>query len=70
MAVDWRQIEELPEKLKDGRSVLLWDGDYLELGEWSKETWYGSPGWVDLYVGNPIEGVTHFAEVSPPECGG
>lgn len=74
--IPWRPIAELPDELKDGREVLLWD-DGVEVVRWGTHhpLWdldkYGStpPGpeqaWLDN-DGMAIHHATHFAEITPP----
>ncbi|WP_443019134.1 helix-turn-helix domain-containing protein [Sphingomonas sp.] len=57
--IPWRPIAELPDALKDGREVLVWDAwPYVaswEGGDWRIQDW--------IPVGEP----THFAEINAPE---
>lgn len=35
--IDWTPIADLPEHLKDGREVLLWDGEHgAMVGQWTR----------------------------------
>lgn len=64
---DWKPIAELPDALKDGRQVLLWDGD-ANVCRWRE----GFPvGWdtgaaSEIY-GDPVmvESPTLYAEIEP-----
>jgi hypothetical protein len=60
--IDWTPIADIPEHLKDGRSLLLW----CEGGAMVGSYWQG--GWIS---GNGDVEPTHFAEINPPgECDG
>ena len=52
-------IATIPDDRKDGRDVLLWAGRPLT-GMWVDE-------WCDTVLGQPIVGVTHWADVQGPE---
>lgn len=66
--ITWRPIAELPDELKDGREVLLWDGDRADVGSWAIERWWDNgPGWNDTGEGAPLLDVTHFAEINAPD---
>ena len=65
--IPWQPVEELPDHLKDGREVLVWDGHCADVATWSLPRWMGNePGWNDTTEGGPIDGVTHFCEIQPP----
>ncbi|MEC3912185.1 hypothetical protein U5A82_17400 [Sphingobium sp. CR2-8] len=75
MAIDWRPIAELPDNLKDGREVLLWEtvaGIGAEIASWSPSAMWkplavrNKEGvWCDR-AGFTIRGITHYAEIGPP----
>lgn len=65
--IDWRPIEEIPDELKDGRQVLLWDGVFgAQVARWQR---FWDTGFASEIDGDPIavEDATHFAEISPPD---
>lgn len=59
--ITWRPIAELPDELKDGREVLLWDEDGAETCIWHGAAWMHTAGGVFVYD------ATHFAEINAPE---
>lgn len=63
----WRPIADLPDDLKDGRKVLLWEPSGADVGCWS-DTRYPSDGagWVETQEFLPMDGVTHYAEINAP----
>lgn len=67
--IPWRPIAELPDELKDGRQVLLWDADepagYAAVVA-SFSALGGSLGcWRnDEFL--PLQNPTHFAEITQP----
>jgi hypothetical protein len=70
--ITWRPIAELPDELKDGRTLLVWGppGFHTEAA-WSP-TRYGNGG--DLIEpgfiwdgGALMSEVTHFSEINAPE---
>lgn len=66
-AIEWLPIADLPDALKDGREVLLWDGSNADVGIWSIQRWWDDgPGWNETTEGGPLYHVTHFAEINPP----
>lgn len=66
MSILWIAISELPEELKDGREVLLWDGDSADVCTWTVRNWDGEQSWIDTGVGGPITDVTHYCEINAP----
>lgn len=69
--ISWRPIGDLPEHLKDGREVLVWDGFCADVVTWLPGPRWGSEGdgWIETTEGGPIDGVTHFADIVGPERG-
>jgi hypothetical protein len=68
--IDWKPIAEMPEALKDGRQVLVWqDGSpIIETGAHIC-LWFN--GWVsnEAYYGEQQimpDNVTHYAEINAP----
>lgn len=68
-SIDWIPIADLPDYLKDGREVLLWDGDSADVGTWSNtaDFGHGEPGWSETTEGGRLLGITHFAELNVPD---
>lgn len=65
--IEWQPIAELPEELRDGREVLLWVGFGADVGVWLQQRLGSGAGWAeDDFDKYPIDGVTHFAEITPP----
>lgn len=71
--ITWTPIEQLPDELKDGRTIFLWtgtskDGFHIE-ASWHETRWTPAgekvPGWVDDGGAIMCE-VNHFAEITPP----
>lgn len=66
---EWRPIKEIPSELKDGRQVLLWEGQVIAC-RWSVanivQGW--DSGFASEVDGEPImvEFATHYNEVTPP----
>ena len=74
--VDWKPIETLPARLKDGREVLLWETvveGRAEFAAWSPAGPAHMPVayqiangvWADR-DGCTIHGINHYAEIDPP----
>lgn len=64
--MDWKPIETMPEEMRDGRRVMLYNpmaGGYTSEyrdGHWPLYLWAGSVGhWY------PVP--THYAVITPPE---
>jgi hypothetical protein len=67
--ITWTPIGQLPDELKDGREVLLWDADEPEGYRATTATFSslegGLGGWRnDEFI--KVENPTHFAEITPP----
>lgn len=64
--IDWLPIADLPERLKDGRKVLLWDWSGAQTAEWNGRGWH--TGFASELDGDPImvDDPIHFAEISEP----
>jgi hypothetical protein len=71
--ITWRPIAQLPDELKDGREVLLWEED----GAATVAIWidYDPDGyvpegpfasWSDERGPLGFLTITHFAEITPP----
>ncbi len=74
--IDWRPIADIPDALKDGREVLLWEvavEGRAEIAAWSPAGPAHMPPayqlangvWSDR-EGYTIRGVTHFADIGSP----
>ncbi|MDO6416242.1 hypothetical protein Q4F19_17785 [Sphingomonas sp. BIUV-7] len=63
--IHWQAIAAMPDDRKDGRDMLLWNGD-AEVGAWFDNGLDG-PGWAGTRDVLPIENVTHWADISLPE---
>ena len=64
--IDWRHIDDLPDALKDGRYVLLWETvveGRVEVASWeSAYAWAKSDEGVWCNIdGSTVHGITHFA---------
>lgn len=57
LTTEWFPICGIPDDRKDGRDVLLWNGQ-LVLASWCD-------GWCDA-VGRQVHGVTQWADVEGP----
>jgi hypothetical protein len=58
--ITWRPISELPDELKDGREVLLWEAGDAIVGQFG-----ANDEWM---IGLDVAVVpTHFAEINGPE---
>jgi len=62
--IGWQPIEAMPLDRKDGRQMLLWDGNPA-IGSWG-EHYSGGEGWNDTGEHLPIDGVTYWADINPP----
>ncbi len=61
--IPWEPIANLPENRKDGRRMLLWEGDVPVIGRWDCER----ECWEDPESMHLIEDVTHWADITPPQ---
>ncbi|MBX3561737.1 MAG: hypothetical protein KF780_07965 [Sphingomonas sp.] len=48
----------MPDDLKDGRPLLLWDGEQARTGCAIGDAWF--------WIGDLFNEPTHFAEINPP----
>ena len=63
--ITWLPISELPDALKDGREVLVWDVESgAMVAEWVLHM-SDPAAWKDVVGLNPLT-PTHFAEINPP----
>lgn len=65
--LEWLPIRDLPERLKDGRDVLLWNGESLEavIGVW--DCLHGGPmDWYCRDQGLLVPNVTFYLELTEP----
>lgn len=70
-SIDWIPIADMPDTLKDGREVLLWETvsrGGSEVATWDPaDRWAGPKRGVWCSTdGATIHGITHFAEITPP----
>jgi hypothetical protein len=74
--IDWNPIADIPDALKDGREVLLWETNVegqAEIATWDPagpahmpiERLLTEGVWCDR-DGATIHGITHFAEINAP----
>ncbi|MDO6414439.1 hypothetical protein Q4F19_08615 [Sphingomonas sp. BIUV-7] len=63
--IHWHAIALMPDDRKDGRDMLLWNGD-AEVGAWFDDGFEGA-GWAATRDVLPIEKVTHWADINSPE---
>jgi hypothetical protein len=65
----WAPIETITSDRRDGRTMLLWaDGDTIR-GRWAvnppgRKNW---SGWEEPDQWHAINGVSHWADINPPE---
>lgn len=65
--IDWKPTAAMPEDRKDGRDMLVWNGQ-ADVAVWAQERWRDEgPGWNDTGEGMPINEVTFWADINPPE---
>lgn len=68
--ITWRPIAELPDELKDGRDVLLWEDGSAALANWVDyspgDVGGKSANWHDERGSLGHATVTHFAEINGP----
>ncbi|SLJ91217.1 hypothetical protein [Novosphingobium mathurense] len=60
--IPWEPIDILPPDRKDGRRMLLWEGDLPVIGRWDAER----QGWEDPEDMHLLEEITHWADINPP----
>lgn len=56
--IDWIPTGNMPDDLKDGRPLLLWDGEQARTGCAIGDAWF--------WIGDLFNEPTHFAEINPP----
>ncbi len=63
--IAWKPVAEMPEEMKDGRSVLFWS----EVTGWIILEWHrGRRGWFDEMDRQwDLSTFTHFCPINPPE---
>ena len=64
--IDWIPVAELSSELKDGRPMLLWTEIGPYVGGMERANGSTERMWHTLTHGEPIEGVTHAAEINEP----
>lgn len=60
--IPWEPIGTMPEDRKDGRRMLLWEGDQPVLGRWNSD----SECWEEPESWQQFEDVTYWADINPP----
>ncbi|MCI4591123.1 hypothetical protein MOK15_13605 [Sphingobium sp. BYY-5] len=60
--IPWEPIATLPENRKDGRRMLLWEGDLPVIGRWDSQR----EVWEDPESMHLLEEITHWADINPP----
>jgi hypothetical protein len=70
--ITWEPIGAMPEDRKDGRQILLWEGEQAVAVRWVATPWRIEPGFWDTgFVmeigGDAIEAVGEWwADINPP----
>lgn len=70
--ITWTPTDQMPDELRDGRDVLLWDNGHCTVGAWRRtlEAWLLSDGLGGFACDELGDGYciqpTHFAEITPP----
>ena len=59
----WRHISELPTDRKDGRRMLLWEGDQAVIGRWD----FDRQSWEDPESMSIYEEIALWAAILPPQ---
>jgi hypothetical protein len=58
----WNRITMLPPDRRDGRRMLLWEGDQPVIGRWDPDRDH----WQDPESMQLFEEITHWADIEPP----
>lgn len=59
----WDAIVKLPADRKDGRSMLLWEGDRPVIGRWDADR----AQWEDPDSMQLFEEISHWADIQAPQ---
>lgn len=60
--IPWEPIGAMPGDRKDGRRMLLWEGDGAVIGRWDGER----KGWEDPEGMHLFQEITYWAYLTPP----
>ena len=61
--IPWEPIGTMPGDRKDGRRMLLWEGDGAVIGRWDDER----KAWEDPESMRLFEEITYWVDINPPE---
>ncbi|WP_253257941.1 hypothetical protein [Sphingobium sp. SA916] len=61
--IPWDSIGAMPDDRKEGRLMLLWEGDRPVIGRWDD----GRKGWEDPEGMHLFEEITDWADINSPE---
>lgn len=66
--IDWIPLDDLPERLRDGRDLLFWSNDEVVIAFWDTFLDEQDEEYQDWATreGGHLVGATHFAEINPP----
>lgn len=66
--IDWIPLDDLPERLRDGRDLLFWSNDEAVIAFWDTFLDEQDEEYQDWATqeGGHLVGATHFAEINPP----
>lgn len=66
--IDWIPLDDLPERLRDGRDLLFWSNDEVVVAFWDTFLDEQDEEYLDWATreGGHLVGATHFAEINPP----
>lgn len=58
----WRRVSDLPDDRKDGRPMLLWEGDRPVIGRWDVDR----QSWEDPESMHLYDEITSWADIVAP----
>lgn len=64
MSLNWHPVDQIPDALKDGRELLLWNGYTVDIAKWRSMS---GQGWLESDSGTPVDGATLYAELDGDE---